>query len=70
MTTVSKDQNAEPQRLQAGVLSVPNGIALAAAAMAPVIAVVLNAPAAAPSAGSFYTLNSAGLGPEAGFATV
>lgn len=101
MTTVPREQAAEPQRLQAGVLSVPNGIALAAAAMAPVIAVVLNAPAAAPSAGaavplafliaflscllvgntvvqfarrlpsagSFYTFNSAGLGPTAGFAT-
>lgn len=88
-------------RLQPNILSVPNGIALAAAAMAPVIAVVLNAPAAAPvagaavplafliafvsclfmgntvvqfarrlpSAGSFYTFNSAGLGPNAGFAT-
>lgn len=96
------DSSAPPgARLQAGVLSVPNGIALAAAAMAPVIAVVLNAPAAAPSAGaafplafliafvsclfvgntvvqfarrlpsagSFYTFNSAGLGSNAGFAT-
>lgn len=101
MTTVPREQDAAPQRLQAGVLSVPNGIALAAAAMAPVIAVVLNAPAAAPSAGaavplafliaflscllvgntvvqfarrlpsagSFYTFNSAGLGPTGGFAT-
>lgn len=90
-----------PQRLQKGVLSVPNGIALAAAAMAPVLAVVLNAPAAGPvagaaiplsfliafiacafvgntvvqfsrelpSAGSFYTFNSRGLGPAAGFFT-
>ncbi|MEI8057808.1 MAG: APC family permease [Actinomycetes bacterium] len=88
-------------RLQRGVLSVPNGIALAAAAMAPVLAVVLNAPAAGlvagaalplsfliafiacafvgntvvqfskklPSAGSFYTFNSQGLGPAAGFFT-
>jgi amino acid transporter len=87
--------------LQKGVLSVPNGIALAAAAMAPVLAVVLNAPAAGPvagaalplsfllafvacalvgntvvqfskelpSAGSFYTFNSRGLGPGAGFFT-
>ena len=38
------------QRLEKNVLSVPNGIALAAAAMAPVIAVVLNAPAAGPVA--------------------
>lgn len=90
-----------PTRLQKGVLNVPNGIALAAAAMAPVLAVVLNAPAAAPvagaavplsfliafiacafvgntvvqfarrlpSAGSFYTFNSQGLGPSAGFFT-
>ncbi|MST31739.1 amino acid permease [Acidimicrobiaceae bacterium USS-CC1] len=88
-------------RLQKNVLSVPNGIALAAAAMAPVLAVVLNAPAAAPeagaalplsflvafvvcllmgntvtqfarhmpSAGSFYTFNTAGLGQGAGFFT-
>ena len=88
-------------RLEKNVLSVPNGIALAAAAMAPVIAVVLNAPAAGPvagaalplsfllafiacllvgnsivqfarhlpSAGSFYTFNSYGLGKTAGFFT-
>jgi amino acid transporter len=91
----------EPHRLERGVLTVPNGIALAAAAMAPVLAVVLNAPAAGPvagaalplsfllafiacllvgntvvqfarrlpSAGSFYTFNSQGLGPAAGFFT-
>ena len=91
----------QPHRLQRGVLTVPNGIALAAAAMAPVLAVVLNAPAAGPvagaalplsfllafvacllvgdtvvqfarklpSAGSFYTFNSRGLGPAAGFFT-
>ncbi len=35
-------------RLERNVLSVPHGIALAAAAMAPAIGVVLNAPAAAP----------------------
>jgi amino acid transporter len=102
MTAAEARTSVEAQpRLQAGVLSVPNGIALAAAAMAPVIAVVLNAPAAAPSAGaavplafliafvsclfvgntvvqfarrlpsagSFYTFNSAGLGANAGFAT-
>jgi amino acid transporter len=89
------------QRLERNVLSVPNGIALAAAAMAPVLAVVLNAPAAGPlagaalplsfllafiaclfvgntvvqfarrlpSAGSFYTYNSHGLGKGAGFFT-
>ena len=45
------------QSLQKGVLSVPNGIALAAAAMAPVLAVVLNAPAAAPQAGSALPLS-------------
>jgi amino acid transporter len=91
----------QPHRLERGVLNVPNGIALAAAAMAPVLAVVLNAPAAGPvagaalplsfllafvaclfvgntvvqfsrrlpSAGSFYTFNSQGLGPAAGFFT-
>ncbi len=91
----------EVHRLEKNVLSVPNGIALAAAAMAPVIAVVLNAPAAGPvagaalplsfllafiacllvgnsvvqfarhlpSAGSFYTFNSHGLGKTAGFFT-
>ena len=93
--------SSTPQRLQRGVLSVPNGIAMAAAAMAPVLAVVLNAPAAGPSAGaalplsfliafvaclfvgntvvqfsrrmpsagSFYTFNTQGLGPTAGFFT-
>lgn len=90
-----------PRGLQRGILSVPNGIAMAAAAMAPVLAVVLNAPAAGPaagaalplsfliafiaclfvgntvvqfsrrlpSAGSFYTFNSQGLGTGAGFFT-
>src|SRR3954470_2981855 len=90
-----------PQRLERGGLTVPNGIAPPAAAMAPVLAVVLNAPAAGPvagaalplsfllafiaclfvgntvvqfsrqlpSAGSFYTFNTAGLGPGAGFFT-
>ena len=93
--------SVEPHRLQRGVLTVPNAIALAAAAMAPVLAVVLNAPAAVPAAGaamplsfllafvacllvgntvvqfarqlptagSFYTFNSRGLGPAAGFFT-
>ncbi|MCW2637366.1 MAG: Amino acid/polyamine/organocation transporter superfamily [Blastococcus sp.] len=100
-TAVSQHDAEAPQRLERGVLSVPNGIALAAAAMAPVLAVVLNAPAAGPvagaalplsfllafiacllvgntvvqfsrrlpSAGSFYTFNSQGLGPAAGFFT-
>src|SRR5436190_22988138 len=89
------------QGLQRNILSVPNGIAMAAAAMAPVLAVVLNAPAAGPSAGaalplsfliafvaclfvgntvvqfsrrmpsagSFYTFNTQGLGQAAGFFT-
>src|ERR1700749_746631 len=39
----------QPPRLQRGVLTVPNAIALSAAAMAPVLAVVLNAPAAVPA---------------------
>ncbi len=88
-------------RLQRGVLTIPNAIALSAAAMAPVQAVVLNAPAAVPAAGaavplsfliafiaaafvgntvvqfarefptagSFYTFNTVGLGPVAGFFT-
>jgi amino acid transporter len=91
----------KPHGLQRGVLTIPNAIALSAAAMAPVLAVVLNAPAAAsaagaalplsfliafiacalvgntvvqfakklPSSGSFYTFNSKGLGPLAGFFT-
>ncbi len=105
MANPSMDSSSEaPQqvhRLEKNVLSVPNGIALAAAAMAPVLAVVLNAPAAGPvagaalplsfllafiacllvgnsivqfarrlpSAGSFYTFNSYGLGKTAGFFT-
>ncbi|HUW87204.1 MAG TPA: APC family permease [Candidatus Paceibacterota bacterium] len=95
------DASHEPHRLKSGILTIPNAIALSAAAMAPVLAVVLNAPAAAsaagaalplsfliafiacalvgntvvqfsrrlPSAGSFYTFNSKGLGPVAGFFT-
>ena len=43
-------------RLERNVLTVPNGIALAAAAMAPTIAVVLNAPAAGPSTGAALPL--------------
>lgn len=41
---------AEPQRLLKGQLSLPNCVALSAAVMAPVIAVILNAPAAAGNA--------------------
>src|SRR5436190_1823827 len=55
--------------LQRNALSLASGIALAAAAMAPSLAVVLNAPAAAPSAGSFYAYNSHGLGKAGGFFT-
>src|SRR5579859_7409044 len=44
-------------RLEKNVLSVPNGIALAAAAMAPAIAVVLNAPAAGPVTGAALPLS-------------
>ncbi|NEN05330.1 APC family permease [Diaminobutyricibacter tongyongensis] len=103
MTTSQEKPASAPtsRRLQGGVLTIPNAIALSAAAMAPVLAVVLNAPAAAsaaggalplsfliafiaaalvgntvvqfsrrlPSAGSFYTFNSQGLGPAAGFFT-
>lgn len=97
----SSSASQQVERLEKNVLTVPNGIALAAAAMAPVIAVVLNAPAAGPSAGaalplsfllafiacllvgnsviqfarklpsagSFYTFNSYGLGKTAGFFT-
>jgi amino acid transporter len=97
----SVDATNAPHRLKGGILTVPNAIALSAAAMAPVLAIVLNAPAAAnaagaamplsfliafiacalvgntvvqfarklPSAGSFYTFNSKGLGPLAGFFT-
>jgi amino acid transporter len=100
-SALTPQDTSTPNRLERGVLTVPNGIALAAAAMAPVLAVVLNAPAAGPvagaalplsfllafiaclfvgntvvqfsrrlpSAGSFYTFNSHGLGPAAGFFT-
>jgi len=100
-TVATSGESQKAQRLERNVLTVPNGIALAAAAMAPVIAVVLNAPAAGPvagaalplsfllafiaclfvgntvvqfarrlpSAGSFYTFNSYGLGKTAGFFT-
>jgi amino acid transporter len=44
------------QRLERGRLSVANGIAVAASFMAPVIAVVLNAPAAGPFAGGALPL--------------
>jgi amino acid transporter len=44
-------------RLQKGQLSLPNCVALSAAVMAPVIAVILNAPAAAPNAGAGLPLS-------------
>jgi amino acid transporter len=47
-------------RLQKGQLSLPNCIALSAAVMAPVIAVILNAPAAAPNAGAALPLSFLG----------
>jgi amino acid transporter len=47
---------ARQQRLQKGILSLPNCIALSAAVMAPVIAVILNAPAAAPNGGGALAL--------------
>src|SRR5262245_26643704 len=46
----------EHPALQRNVLSLAGGIALAAAAMAPTLAVVLNAPAAAPAAGGALPL--------------
>src|SRR5258708_37608240 len=53
----SRGAPQQVHRLEKNVLSVPNGIALAAAAMAPVIAVVLNAPAAGPVAGAALPLS-------------
>lgn len=97
----SAPTGAQGARLQKNVLSLPNCIALSVALMGPVLAVVLNAPAAGPStgaamplaflislivilfvgntvvefskvlpsAGSFYTFTSRGLGGGAGFFT-
>jgi amino acid transporter len=48
---------SEGQRLQGGQLSLPNCVALSAAVMAPVIAVILNAPAAAPNSGAGLPLS-------------
>ena len=53
----SEDKAAAPHGLQRGVLTIPNAIALSAAAMAPVLAVVLNAPAAAAAAGAALPLS-------------
>ena len=47
----------EKQYLERGRLTVANGIVLAAAAMVPVIAVVLNVPAAGPAAGGALPLS-------------
>jgi amino acid transporter len=55
-TEASAAQPAAEQRLQKGILSLPNCIALSAAVMAPVIAVILNAPAAAPNGGGALAL--------------
>lgn len=49
--------SGDGQRLQKGVLTLPNCVALSAAVMAPVIAVILNAPAAAPNAGAALPLS-------------
>jgi amino acid transporter len=54
---VTGGASQEKQYLERGRLTVANGIALAAAAMAPVIAVVLNAPAAGPAAGGALPLS-------------
>lgn len=53
----SEMKAAAPHGLQRGVLTIPNAIALSAAAMAPVLAVVLNAPAAAAAAGAALPLS-------------
>ena len=55
MTSIATDTSAPT--LQQNACSLPGGIALAAAAMAPALAVVLNAPAAAPSAGGALPLS-------------
>lgn len=52
-----KNSQAHAPRLARNVLTVPNCIALSAAAMAPVLAVVLNAPAAAPTTGAALPLS-------------
>jgi amino acid transporter len=56
-TVTSSGSAQEAHRLERNVLTVPHGIALAAAAMAPAIAVVLNAPAAGPVAGAALPLS-------------
>jgi len=56
MATATPSAPAEGQRLQKGILSLPNCVAISAAVMAPVIAVILNAPAAAANAGAALPL--------------
>jgi amino acid transporter len=56
MSDIKPDVKA-PHGLQRGVLTIPNAIALSVAAMAPVLAVVLNAPAAAAAAGAALPLS-------------
>src|ERR1700724_311393 len=51
--------DTSPQQLEGGILTIPNAIAMSAAAMAPVLAVVLNAPAAVPAAGAALPLSFA-----------
>ena len=48
--------SAQAARLQKNVLSLPNCIALSVALMGPVLAVILNAPAAGPSTGAALPL--------------
>lgn len=57
--TLSAPRGSAPStnRLEKGVLRVPNAITLSAAAMAPVLAVVLNAPAAVGAAGAALPLS-------------
>jgi amino acid transporter len=59
MTNTSRQSGSShtPHRLKRGVLTVPNAIALSAAAMAPVLAVVLNAPAGGAAAGAALPLS-------------
>jgi amino acid transporter len=59
-TTVARAGGTEAVRLRKGQLSLPNCIALSAALMAPVIAVILNAPAAAPNSGAALPLSFLG----------
>src|SRR5258708_39686930 len=56
-TVTTSGESQKAQRLERNVLAVPHGIALAAAAMAPAIAVVLNASAAGPVAGAALPLS-------------